>query len=306
MFANCGLFDPADEGGEDQTPIEVTTADNEDPNDRVCACAPDNENIYVMSDDQDIWTFDPEALSFRFITHVACGEQLGGSKAMGISRKGRAWIEFHSGDIHTVDLTAPGAATTACKDPGFDTYYDPMFAQFGMAFVANSAADRCEKLYLNTSIPPEVEAPMGRHHGALGVIDPITLTLSRVGPIDFTYGELTGTRDGRIFAFLPGSDSHLREYDKDDGTLLGSWPLPGLGDIAAYSFTFWGGYFYFFTAGEPDTMPSRVTRYDFTDIDGEGMVLRTVIDEAPIRVVAAGVSTCAPSCPRSWRAACSR
>jgi len=324
MLVGCGLFDPAygdgeggydaggvaggeptdGDAGADAGDIPMTTADNEDPGDTICACAPNNDNIYVMADPRDIYIFNPDTLEFQFVTHIACGEPNGGSKAMGISRKGRAWVEYYSGDIHTVDLTRSNT-TTACLDPGFDTYYDPMFAQFGMAFVANSPTDSCEKLYLNTSIPPEFEAPMGRYNGALGVVDPGTLALSRIGSIDFTEGELTGTRDGRMFAFAPGLRSHLSEYDKDSGELLDRWPLPGLGEVDAYSFTFWGGYFYFFTAPEDPDVNSRVTKYDFDDLDGDGMVLTTVIEEAPFRVVAAAVSTCAPSCPRSWRAACS-
>jgi hypothetical protein len=310
MLAGCGLFGPGygdSADGGDNSEIEWTTADNEDPGDTVCACAPDNENIYVMADAGEIWTFNPDTLEFRFVTQIACGEYEGGSKAMAVSRKGRLWVEFHRGDIHTVDLTAPGA-TTACMDPGFDTCDDPLFYEFGMAFVANGPGDRCEKLYLGTNIMDDEDVLLGRYNGALGVVDPETLELSRIGETNFTLGELTGTREGRMFAFLPGlygKESHLSEYNKDSGAMLGRWPLPGLGEIEAFSFTFWGGYFYFFTAGEDPDENSRVTRYDFADLDGDGMILKTMVVEAPIRVVAATVSTCAPSCPRSWRATCS-
>ena len=299
-----------DDGAADEGDIEMTTADNEDPYDTVCACAPDNEDIYVMSDAGEIWTFDPDTLRFRFVTQIACGMQWGGSKAMAVSRKGRAWVEYHSGDIHTVDLIAPGA-TTACMDPGFYTE-DPLFYEFGMAFVANGLDDHCERLYLNTNIMLDEDVPAGgRFDGALGVVDPRTLELSRIAATNFTLGELAGTREGRMFAFLPGlpgvwgEKAELAEYNKDSGALLGRWPLPGLGEIEAFSFTFWGGYFFFFTAPDDDTRKSRVTRFDFANLDGDGQPVKTVVAEGPVRVVAATVSTCAPSCPRSWRATCS-
>ena len=305
LLAGCGLFEPGDghgdgyDGGEDDG-IEMTTADNEDPGEAVCACAEDNDGIYLLSDEGKIWSFDPDTLEFRFRTRIECGEMSTDTISMGVSRKGRAWVEYDGGDIYTVDLTRHGAVTR-CQDPGFASD-DPLFERFGMAFVGDGAEDRCDRLYLHTSVD---SSWVGERVGALGVVDPQTLELARIAPVDSGWAELTGTRDGRLFAFGAASPSVLSEYDKRSGRVLGRWPLPGIGDFSAFAFAFWGGYFYFFTDDAALYGRSRVTKFDFADLDGQGMVLSTVVAQAPMRIVGAGVSTCAPQCPRSWRSSCS-
>ncbi len=282
------------EGGYTEPPttgIEMTGADNMLPDDEImCPCVDDNDDIYVLSDAGAIWSFDPETYEFTFITEVKCGGMYD-TFSMGVSRKGRAWIEYFTGDIFTLDLKDPGSE---CKDPGFKND-DPLFPTFGMAFVANSLTDPCDKLYVHSGIAPEV---VGDDVGALGYIDPQTIELVNVAPIDYGWGELTGTGDGRLFAFEGSAPPILSEYDKDTGLVLDSWPLPGLVSANAFAFAYWGGYFYFFTEDELSTGYSKVTEYDFYDIKGEGTILRTVVEQAPMRIVGAGVSTCAPPDPQ--------
>ena len=272
------------------TGIEMTGADNMLPDDLMCPCAADNDDIYVLSDTGTIWSFDPTTYEFTFITDVVCGG-MSNTFSMGVSRKGRAWIEYQNGDLYTVDLKDPGSP---CKDPGF-VNDDPLFPNFGMAFVGNSPTDPCDKLYVHSGIGPDV---VGDDVGALGVIDPETLVLSKVAAIDYGWGELTGTGDGRLFAFEGTSPTLLTQYDKDTGAVLDAWPLPSLASPDAFAFAYWGGYFYFFTEPDPPTGYSLVTEYDFYDLNGEGMILKTVVDQAPMRIVGAGVSTCAPPDPQ--------
>lgn len=272
------------------TGIEMTGADNMLPEDAMCPCVADNDDIYVLSDAGQIWSFDPRTEDFKFITDVDCGGMTE-TFSMGVSRKGRAWVQYFTGDLYTVDLKDPGSA---CKDPGF-VDHNPLFPTFGMAFVANSEADPCDKLYAHSGIAPDV---VGNDVGALGVIDPKTLELTEVARIDYGWGELTGTGDGRLFAFEGTSPTILNQYDKDTGAVIDSWPLPGLASPNAFAFAYWGGYFYFFTEPEFPTGHSIVSKFDFYDLDGGGMALSTIVDEAPIRIVGAGVSTCAPPDPQ--------
>ena len=307
-LGGCGLFDLGSDGDGDgggltgagtggwteppTTGIEPTGADNMLPDDEQCPCVADNEDIYLLSDYGEIWSFDPDTLDFTFITTVECGGMTD-TFSMGVSRKGRAWIEYFSGDIYTLDLKDPDAA---CKDPGF-VNDDPLFPNFGMAFVGNSATDRCDKLYVHSGISPDLS---GDDIGALGVIDPQTLKITHVAPIDYAWGELAGTGDGRLFALEGYSPPVLSEYDKDTGTIKGSRALPGLGELDAFAFAFWGGQFYFFTTPDPPTGFSRVVSYDFY---AQGAELTTIVEQAPIRIVGAGVSTCAPPCSHD-RASC--
>jgi len=272
------------------TGIEMTGADNMLPDDEMCPCVADNDDIYVLSDTGTIWSFDPPTAQFTFVTDIVCGG-MSDTFSMGVSRKGRAWVQYFNGDVYTVDLKDPGSP---CLDPGFKND-NPLFPTFGMAFVGNSPTDPCDKLYAHSGIAPDV---VGEDVGALGVIDPKTLVLSEVAPIDYGWGELTGTGDGRLFAFEGTSPTILTQYDKDTGAVLDAWPLPGLASPNAFAFAYWGGYFYFFTESDPPTGFSIVSKYDFYDLDGGGMVLSTVAPQAPIRIVGAGVSTCAPPDPQ--------
>jgi hypothetical protein len=269
------------------TGIEPTGADNEPPVDGQCPCVADNEDIYVLSDYGSIWRFDPSDLSWTFVTDVECGGMTS-TFSMGVSRKGRAWVQYFDGDLYTVDLKDPGSA---CKDPGF-VPGDPKFPNFGMAFVTNDATDHCDKLYAHSGIEPGLQGP---GVGGLGVIDPQTLVLSEIAAIDHAWGELTGTGDGRLFAFEGDTSTWIREYDKVTGAALGTWPLPGLESPDAFAFAYWGGDFYLFVT-EPGDLEgqSLVLHLDFDESDGNGVALTTIVPSAPIRIVGAGVSTCAP------------
>ena len=161
-----------------------------------------------------------------------------------------------------------------------------------MPFVPDSADQTCDKLYAHPGIGAGVEGPDA---GALGVIDPQTIVLSEIAKIDSGWGELTGTGDGRLFAFEGSEQTFLVEYDKDTAHVLGKWPLPGIENPSAFAFAFWGGDFYMFTT-EPDDLVngSHVVHVDFDGSDGDPMALTLLIDEAPLRIVGAGVSAWAP------------
>jgi hypothetical protein len=277
--------------GPTTTGIEPTGADNMLPDDEMCPCVEDNDDIYVLSDLGSIWIFDPLTAEFDFVTDIACGGMTQ-TFSMGVSRKARAWVQYFTGDLYTVDLKNGGGE---CKDPGFDAGSHPLFPTFGMAFVANAWNDPCDKLYAHSGIAPDV---VGEDVGALGVIDPQTLALQEIAKIDYGWGELTGTGDGRMFAFSGTSPTLLIQYDKDTGATIDTWPLPALSSPDAFAFAAWGGDFYFFTEPDPPTGLSIVTHLDFDGSDGEPMELSVVVDPAPIRIVGAGVSTCAPPAPQ--------
>jgi hypothetical protein len=210
---------------------------------------------------------------------------------MGVSRKGRAWIQYMNGDLFTVDINDPGDPLE-CKDPGFQAGH-PLFPNFGMAFVANSLQDPCDKLYAHSGISPDL---IGDDVGALGVIDPQSLTMSTIAPIDYAWGELTGTGTGRLFAYQGVNPPLLTEYDKETGEVLDVLPLPGLQGDSAFAFAWWGGDFYLFLDESLGTGESTVYHLDYDDSDGGGQKL-TLLASAPLRVVGAGVSTCAPPAP---------
>jgi hypothetical protein len=135
------------------TGIEMTGADNMLPDDEMCPCVADNDDIYVLSDAGTIWSFDPPTAQFTFITDIVCGGMTD-TFSMGVSRKGRAWVEYFNGDLYTVDLKDPGSA---CKDPGVQERR-PAVPDFGMAFVGNSAPTRATSCTPTRASPPTSSA----------------------------------------------------------------------------------------------------------------------------------------------------
>ncbi len=261
-----------DETGDDSTGTEGMQA---------CTCAQNTDLIYVLSDDAELWSFDPDTLMFTQITpSLGCPQT--DTFSMSVDRNGIAHVMFQNDDIYTIDVNNPNN----CVDPG----YAPGqlgFNKFGMGFVSNSLFDPCDKLYAH-SWSGQGGFSEGPNAGRLGVLDPETLTMQEIGSIDYDGGELTGTGDGRLFAFA-GSPAKLIEYDKSDASVIGETPL-NMSLTNAFAFAFHGGDFYLFTEANQNSTVSKVTHFDYDDTQ----MLTTVVQQGPIRIVGAGVSTCAP------------
>lgn len=268
-----------------------------------CMCADKSDLIYVLSYDPfgpgSIWTFNPETNQFSQVADLAACGVAEVPFSMGVSRDGRAFVQLiPSGQIVTVDVN-----TGECANPGF-TPNQQGLGSFGMAFVSRSQLDPCDKLYgIAGAWNSSPYACPGQGCGKLAVADPAGLQFSMVGNVDYFGGELSGTGDGRLFAFVHDTPARLVELDKDTGDELDSLPLTGVSITDAFAFAFWGGDFYLFTEAN-DTVPlhpeppSRVVKVDWDGSDGNGKAITTVVPSAPILVAGAGVSTCAPYVPQ--------
>ncbi|MFV8752300.1 hypothetical protein ACNOYE_17260 [Nannocystaceae bacterium ST9] len=243
-----------------------------------CDCAENTDVIYVISDDGELWSYDPVDTQFALISaNLGCPQSQAFS--MSVDRKGIAHVMFKNADIYTVDVNNPNM----CLDP----MYEPGqlgFNKFGMGFVSNDEFDPCEKLYAHSYVSPSSEGP---DVGRLGRLDPETLTMEVIDFIDYNGGELTGTGDGRLFAFA-GLPAKLIEYDKSNAQVIAVEQLD-MNLTNSFAFGFYGGDFYLFTESNNSAF-SKVTHYDHDDTKA----LTTVVAQAPIRVVGAGVSTCVP------------
>ena len=165
---------------------------------------------------------------------------------------------------------------------------------FGMAFVSNSADDKCDRIYGNHYNG----VAMGKDASEFFSVDPVTLGLVQLGKSDYGLAEVTGTGDGRAFLFAGPDPADLIEVDKTTGDTISTIPLPGVKTGGGFAFAFFAGDFYFFTDAESDGT-SEVTHIDYDDSDMNGKQdLKVVLQDAPLRVVGAGVSTCAPLIPQ--------
>ncbi len=266
------------------------------PDDSMCPCAPNSDLIYVLSDDRELWTYNPNNNLFALVGALNCPTP-NSTFSMGVGRDGYAWVQdtasqglTNIGDLFELNVNNPAD----CSDPGYTPGANG-WQHFGMAFVSQSADDPCDKLYGQHWNGQAGSWSEGPNHGKVGVFNEQTLQMETIANTNYNGAELTGTGDGRLYAFGGVPTAKLIQFDKATGAEIETIALANLPLTQAFAFAFWGGDFYFFTeanSGIPGTT-SKVTKLDY---DGD-MSLTTVNPAGPMRVVGAGVSTCAPVVP---------
>jgi len=228
----------SDDAGVDAMTLLVDDAGAPDP---LCGCAPGahNDRIFLMSQDAELYAFDPVTLEAELVVGPVCATG-GAPYSMAVDPGGRAWILFsESRRIQRIDVNDLGP----CEDSG----YLPTEAElplFGMGFVERG--DGCSDLY-GMSYSGDGAFSEGPDLGVLARIDgepPRATILSRT---DYDGGELTGTGDGRLFAFTGNDPAKLVEYDPEDGSVIEILPLDGFSKTNASAFAFFGGDLWLFT-----------------------------------------------------------
>ncbi len=258
-----------------------------------CAC-PDlevalDDGIFVLSSNAQLWKYFPETNKLEQLGPIGC-DLPPSTFSMAVDRLGFAWVQYLDGQLRKVDVTN----VANCSNPGFVPGQQGV-SNFGMAFVSNSAFDKCDQMFGDqyTGIPEGVDA------ADFFRVDPMTLQIVKLGKTSYGTAEVTGTGDGRVFLFAAKNpDTQLVEVDKADGSFISTVPLPGVKLGGGWAFAFFAGDFYFFTDGQNDGK-SEVTHIDYDDSDNNGKQdITVVINNAPLKVVGAGVSTCAPTIPQ--------
>jgi hypothetical protein len=236
--------------------------------------------IYLITSENILYSFYPLTLAITAIGMISCpvpDPESNTPFSMAVNRTGTAFSVFQEGNLEEIST-----ATAAC----IPTPYVPDqqgIINFGMGYVGNSSVDAGETLYVaaNSIGNP---APM-----VLGTINTTTFTLNIVGSFQPVSAELTGTGDGRLFAFwAPGGEgtpgSAVSQVDPATAQIIATTPLPTVTQGEGWAFAFWGGDFYLFTG----TGSSDITRFDPI------ANTVTVVGSVPNLIVGAGVSTCAP------------
>lgn len=255
------------------------------------ACAVGSRLIYVVDDTYRLLSFDPaqEKDHFKLIAKLQCPASApwpwrpapATPFSMSVDRSARAWVLYSSGEIFFVD-TADGKCRASPYQRGQAGY-----KLFGMGFVTDAKGSSKEKLFIAGA--SNEQSPKKYGH-----ITPATLKITEVGPTAVAeYSpELTGTGNGELYAYYPGTtSSFVARVDKSTGKTVKQWPVttPG-GQVTAWAFAHWGGKFYIFvTTSSGLSEQSRVLRLD----PGSGQST-TYLSSIPYKIVGAGVSTCAP------------
>ncbi len=247
-------------------PLDVVKKDVAPPSD--CPDA-DSTVVYVVAVDSELLSFYPPTASFTQIGLLSCPAGGASPFSMAVDRKGTAYVEYDNGMVFKVSTV-----TAACSPTSFQPQGD--FSTFGMD-------------YATIGVGPSEALFLASESGILGTLDTNSFKVTTVGPIipNAQSAELTGTGDGRLYAYYAAGNSGgsaIAEIDKSTGAQLGADVLSfDRGD--AWAFAFWGGDFWVFTA--PNSQQTTV-RYD------PSTKTSTVVAHYSSRIVGAGVSTCAP------------
>jgi len=246
--------------------------------------------VYVVSQENDLYRFAPDTLTFTKIGRLSCaaGNDKNGRAhkpvSMAVDRAAVAWVNYTDGKIWKVSTK-----DASCTDSGYAPNQSG-FLRFGMAFATNGANTKEESLFIAGL--QDGTAPVGK---GLGKIDVTSLELTMIGdfdaPLAAQAAELTGSGEGKLYGFFRTSPAAtLAVIDGTSAATAEAKPLAGVDGGNAFAFTFWGGAFYTYTT--PGLPPSKVTRVKTT---GETEVVMN--DVGGFRIVGAGVSTCAPTQP---------
>ena len=253
----------------------------------VDACSDAAKLVYVVSQENELFSFTPNLLKFQKIGRLNCPS--GTPSSMAVDRSGTAWVSFADGKVGKVSTKDARCTPTEFKPD--EAKYG--FYRFGMAFSTNGSNTNEETLFISGVNQSVGGGGTAVYEGkGLGRLDTGALALTMIG--DYTgclakgVAELTGTGDGRLYGFFLTNPGTLAQIDRETGAVSEEKSLGGVKLGNAFAFSFWGGDFWFYTT--EGSVPSSVTRLNMQS----GQLSVVMQDVGGFRIVGAGVSTCAP------------
>jgi hypothetical protein len=225
-----------------------------------------------------IYSYWPPTGEYSKVGETWCNGNWYFGNSMAIDRHAIAWLGDDAGGLSKIDLSNGNCTATS---------YSPAapFNLFGMAFTRDAAAPTGERLFLSQEILPDPTKadPPTR---ALGTVDTTSLSASLVSNVSMGNTDLSGTGDGRLYAFekQTGNWANLVELDPTSGAVLSKTLLAGIQIGSDWAVAAWGGDIYLFNGGVvADYHPStQLVTYP------PGPATQFV-------VFGAGVSSCAPT-----------
>jgi alpha-tubulin suppressor-like RCC1 family protein len=250
-------------------------------------CADESVFPYVVSAQYNtLYRFDPVELKFSKLGMLKC-PTAASVNAMTVDRNGYLWVNYlDEGKIYKVNLK-----TLACESTPYVAGGGVSFSTaLSMQFLRDSPTSEKETLYVSDHTGDATNEIIAK---GIAKADLTTMLLTRIGPFTGSLTahrcELSGTPDGKLFGFFEGKPAILAEIDPRTGATPNPISLANVSTNGAYAFSSWGGNFWLYTT-LPAPRHTMVTRYD--PKGGEPSV---VIPAVGFQVLAAGVSSCAPT-----------
>jgi hypothetical protein len=259
-------------------------------------CTMAAELVYVLSTDNNLWSFQPDKKLFTKIGMLGCQvSQSAQPNSMAVDRNATAWVNYVESDGLGTDTAGwvykVSTADASCEATPTFTLPSASWYRLGMGFSTDAVGGTTETLYVaGTGMLGASNSP------GLGKL--VFNTKSLVPINQFTgdalltgqSAELTGTGDARLFGFFTTTPVRVAQMDKT-AKILSDMPVNGVPTPSAWAFSFWGGAFYLYTSD--GITNSTVTRFDPTTKS----VDTSYVLQAPTVIDGAGVSTCAPLKP---------
>ncbi len=268
-------------------PDSGTFADVEPGPDNNPGCAAGTSSVYAVDRDNILYRYDPTNPSlgaFEPVGPLGCDPDGPTPYDMSVARDGFAHVLYGSYGFSPEAFTfRVDIQNGACDGFSWLQTGSADFWMFSMGFVADAPGSSNETLYVvdNDATPAR-----------LGYVDKDTGVIMPVGTLP-GQGDFLGTGDAELWGFFPElATPAVMRIDKTNGSVLETIPadgLPPIGDAGwAYAFAFWGGSFYIFYVIDGIDTSTNVWKLG---MDG---TLTLHLPNTGLRIVGAGVSTCAP------------
>ncbi len=254
-------------------------------------CAPDALLVYVFSQENEIYRFNPPAKTFDPVVALNCPVAPGQiPNSMAVDREGIAWVDYYDfnggtgapdaqhGAIYRVNLMDGSCQASGLTLPS-------QWQWVGMGYALDPTSKTGETLFLTSSA------------GELGRVDFDAMTIDSIGTFPAPYNgfqsELTGTGDGRLFTFVSSQKPVIGNVDKTTAGILGIYDVSSaINPFADFAFSFWGGVFYLYTSATAGG-GSSVAKFDPAD----GSIDANYVPDVGFSIVGAGVAPCAATLP---------
>jgi len=250
--------------------------------------------VYVLSAENKLYSFAPNLKKFTLIGTLGC-QTAAQPNSMAVDRNADAYVNYIQagglGGVSSGALYKVSTADASCSAVPEPTLNLPQgWFQIGMGY-STIGSSTSEALYVDG-----IGAQGGNNGSGLGLVDFGKGTVGPIGPFGGMFqgvpAELTGTGDGRLFAFFTTTPVYVAQIDKTSGMATNPVQMTGVQTPQDWAFSFWGGHFYLYTSqGMLGTGGSNVTDYDPTS----GSINTTYMTSIGFDIVGAGVSTCAPT-----------
>ena len=178
-------------------------------------CAEATKDIFVISEENSLYSFHPPTLAFKNLGLVKCPTGGASPTSMAVDRNGIAWVRHSDASIWKVSTKDLSCEPTTFAPPATA---DGSFTKFGMGFATASKGGSAEELFISDN-----------GGAGLAKIDTSTLQMRFVGPysgdLQGKTSELTGTGDGKLYGFFVSAPAVIAEISKGTGEILDPKPL---------------------------------------------------------------------------------